>query len=44
VQAEGKRMARLVGIVGELRELETRDQQEVVLLAGRLDSRWIVTR
>jgi hypothetical protein len=27
-------MTRLVRIVGELRQLETRDQQKVVLLAG----------
>jgi hypothetical protein len=34
VQAEGEDMTRLVRIVGELRQLETRDQQKVVLLAG----------
>jgi hypothetical protein len=34
VQAEGERMTRLVRIVGELRQLETRDQQKVVLLAA----------
>ncbi|MGH3083024.1 MAG: hypothetical protein ACRDNP_03010 [Gaiellaceae bacterium] len=46
VQAEGKRMARLVRIVGELRQFETRDEQKVVLLAGpprlSLDRREVV--
>jgi hypothetical protein len=44
MQAEGERMTRLVRIVGELRQLETWDQQRSYCSRARLDSRRIVAR